>query len=120
MVMIVSALEALLRVAVTVVVAAFSEIELSDSASLTVGAPSSSSMVSVWLDGLATPLPPLAIAEMVTDLFGESAWSLLAAMVTVPELVVAPAAMVNVVPVCLKSEVAVLVPAAEATVSVTA
>ena len=57
---------------------------------------SSSSSVSVTLDGAATPLPPEAAPETVTDLSGASTSLSFAVIVTVPVPVVAPAAMVNV------------------------
>ena len=107
-------------VAVTVAMPPDSEIELEDSASADRGV-SSSVMVKVWSDGFATPLPPAAVPETVTDLLPEAALLPLAVTVTVPALVVAPAAMVNVVPVLRsKSDAAAPVPAAAATVTVTA
>ena len=69
---------------------------LSATARVTVGASSSSSMVSVTLAGAATPLAPLTVAETVTVLSGASVVSATAVTVTVPVLVVAPAAMVSV------------------------
>ena len=109
------------RVAVTVLelVPPLSSMVAGSSSRVTVGTPSSSVMVRVWLPGLATP-PPLAVAETVTDLFGPSTSLSTAVMVTVPVLVVAPAAMVRVVPLRVKSPDAVLAPAAAATVRVTA
>ena len=65
-------------------------------AKVTEGTPSSSVMVSVLLSGVATPLAPLTVAETVTALFGESATSFVAAMVTVPVLAVKPAPTVSI------------------------
>ena len=61
----------------------------------TVGAASSSAMVSVTLDGFDTP-PPDAVAETVTDLSGSSVVLSTAVTVTAPVLVVEPAATVSV------------------------
>ena len=94
---------------------------LSATASVTVGAASSSRIVSVALAGSATPLSPLTVADTVTSLFGASVVSLTAVTVTVPVLVVAPAAIVSVFVLDrLKSPAAAFVPAVAATVSVTA
>ena len=82
-------------VAVTVLEPPLSEIEVGLSDSVTVGAPSSSVMVSVLLEGFETP-PPLAVAETVTDLFGASVLLLTAVIVTVPVLVVEPTAIDSV------------------------
>ena len=118
--MVVGALVAWLRVALTLVVPLFSRIELSSSDNVTVGAASSSSMVNVWSPGAATPCPPLAVAEMVTLLFSEYTESLLAATVTVPVLAVWPAAIVRVTSsLRSKSPATVLLPAAAETVRVT-
>ena len=95
--------------------------EESASASATVGATSSSSMVSVTADGAATPLFPLTTAETVTSLSGASAVLSTAVTVTVPVLLVSPATMVKVfADDRLKSPDVALVPAAAPTVSVTA
>ena len=91
-----AALEGCESVADTVVVPPFSGIEEDASASATVGASSSSMMVSVLAAGFATPLAPLTVAETVTDLFGESVASSVAEIVTVPVLAVDPAATVSV------------------------
>ena len=84
-----------------------------------VGASSSSVIVSVASAGFATP-PPLAVAETVTVLFGASTSLSTAVMVTVPVLEVAPAAMVRVVPLRVKSLAIAGDTAAAATVRVTA
>ena len=110
---------------VAVTVAAFdaplSSIVAGDSASAAVGSASSSSIVNVTLDGDAIPLPPVNVAETVTDLSGASVASFLAVTVTVPVLVVEPAAIVSSVALDrLKSPAAAFAPAAAATVSVTA
>ena len=91
-----AALDGCESVADTVVVPPFSGIEEDTSASATAGASSSSVMVSVASDGFATPFVPLTVAETVTDLFGESVTSFVAASVTVPVLAVEPAATVSV------------------------
>ena len=74
-----------------------------ESDSVAVGAASSSTMVSVAEGGDSAPLPPSAAPETVTILSAESVLSGVAVTVTEPLLVVSPAAIVNVVPVCLKS-----------------
>ena len=61
-----------LSVAVTVVESPFSPIEAGLSTRVTVGVASSSVIVRVWLDGADTPLPPVAVADTVTDLSGAS------------------------------------------------
>ena len=93
-----AALDGRFSVAVTVETfdAPLSSIVDGDNASVTSGNASSSVMVSVTLDGAATPLPPAAVAETVTDLSGASVVLFTAVIVTVPALVVEPAAMVNV------------------------
>ena len=107
--------------AVTVATPPVSEIDEDDNESTVSDVvPSSSRMVIVASAGLATPWPPAAVPETVTDLFGVSAVLPTATMVTVPVLVVAPAATVNVVPVCVKSEVIAFAPGAAETVTVTA
>ena len=50
---------------------------------------------------------------------GPSTWSSVAAIVTVSVLVVAPDAIVSIVPVCVKSDVVAPVPGVDATVTVT-
>ena len=109
------------RVAVTVDTPPLSEIDDDDSPSATVGVPSSSSSVNVTLDGAATPLPPETVPEIVTDLSGESTVFPFAVTVTVPELVVSPAAIVNHRPFDnVKSAAIAPVPAAAPTVTLTA
>ena len=118
-----ASLEAPESVAVTVAAfdAPLSSIVAGDSASAAVGSASSSSIVNVTLDGAAIPLPPVNVAETVTDLSGASVASFLAVTVTVPVLVVEPAAIVSSVALDrLKSPAAAFAPAAAATVSVTA
>ena len=105
-------------VAVTVAVPLFSEIVVSDSTRVTAGVSSSSVMASVSAVGLVTPAEFVALPKMVTDMSCESRSSSTAAIVTVPVLVVAPAAMVSVVPVWVKSVAAVFAPAAAVTVMV--
>ena len=110
---------------VAVTVAAFdvplSSIVADDNASVTVGNASSSVSVSVALDGAATPLPPEAVPETVTDLSGESTEFPTAVTVTVPMLVVSPDAIVNLSALDnVKSAATAPVPAAAATVTVTA
>ena len=90
-----AALDAALRLAVTVLDPPFSEIDEGLSARLTVGVSSSSVIVSVWSCGFATP-PPLAVPDTVTSLFGASTALLTAVIVTVPVLAVEPAVMVSV------------------------
>ena len=109
-------------VAVTVETPPVSVIELGVSTSDTLGW-SSSSRVRVAFGGFATPLPPAAVPETVTDLFGDSTSFPFAVTVTVPVLAVAPAAMVRVVvPERVKSPdtAPVEATAAAATVTVTA
>ena len=86
-------------VAVTVDTPPLSETDDGDSTSVTVGGPSSSSIVNVTLDGAATLLPPETVPETVTDLFGSSSLLSTAVIVTVPVLVVAPDAIVSAVAV---------------------
>ena len=117
-----ASLEAPESVAVTVAAPPLSETDESDSPNATVGSVSSSSSVNVASDGAATPLPPdIAAAETVTDLSGESTEFPFAVTVTVPELVVSPAAIVNVVVLdSVKSAAIAPAPAAASTVTVTA
>ena len=96
-VIVVTALDARESVAVTVVTPPSSEIDEDDRTKDTVGVPSSSVIVSVALDGSATPRPPLAEPDTVTLLFGSSLLLFTAVIVTVPLLVVDPAAIVSVV-----------------------
>ena len=79
----------------------FSVTEDGDSTRLTAGALSSSVIVSVRDDGADTPLPPDAEPETVTVLSGASTALFTAVRVTVPVLVVWPAAIVSVVPLCV-------------------
>ena len=58
---------------------------------------SSSVIVSVASEGLATPCPPLAVPDTLTVLFTASTSLSFAVTVTVPVLEVAPAAIVSVV-----------------------
>ena len=74
----------------------YSEIEDGLSTSVTVGVLSSSVMVSVWSEGFETP-PPLAVADTVTVLVAAETELSTAVIVTVPVLVVEPAAIVSVV-----------------------
>ena len=62
---------------------------------------SSSVIVSVRFAGAATPLPPVTVALTVTSLSGASTVLSRAVMLTVPVLVVAPTAIVNMVPLCV-------------------
>ena len=118
MVTTVAAADGWLRLAVTVAVPP-SAIESSFSANVTLET-SSSSMVSVRLAGFATPLPPLAVAEIVTDLSSESTGLLFVVTCTKPRLAVEPFGMFSVVFVLnLKSDATAPVPAVAATVSVT-
>ena len=88
-------LDAPLRRAVTVLSPPFSPIDVGFSVRLTVGAPSSSAIVSVWSARARTPVLPLAAPDTVTSLFGASTSLSFAAIVTVPVLVVVPAAIVS-------------------------
>ena len=116
-----AALDAPDSAAVTVVTPAPSEIDAGDNASVTVGSVSSSVSVSVTLDGAATPRPPDAVPETVTDLSGESTEFPFAVTVTAPELVVSPGAIVNISALDNeKSAATAPVPAAALTVTVTA
>ena len=87
-------------VAVTVATPPLSEIDEGVSTSATAGASSSSVMVRVLAAGFATPLAPDTVAETCTDSSGASVVSSVAVRVTAPVLVVTPAAMVSVAPVC--------------------
>ena len=108
-------------VAVTVDTPPFSAIDASDSASVTTGVGSSSASVRVAPRGSATPLPPAAVAETVTDLSGEFTPLPFAVTVTAPTLTVAPAAMVSVFAALnAKSVPSAPAPGAAATVRITA
>ena len=109
------------KVAVTVEIPPVSEIEVGVRTSATVGRVSSSSRVRVAFGGSATPLPPAAVPDTVTSLFGESTVLPFAVTVTTPALTVAPAAIVSVVAVLrVKSSTTAPAPAAAATVTATA
>ena len=119
----VAALDGWESVAVTTacVVVPLSPIAEGDNDNVTVGASSSSAMVSVTAAGFDTPLSPDATAETVTDLSGPSVASSFAVTVTTPALAVDPAAIVSVFALdSVKSPSAAFVPAAADTVSVTA
>ena len=94
---VVASLDGRSSVAVTVDTPPSSAIDVADKASATVGAASSSVMVRVASGGFATLLPPAAVPETVTVLFGASVVLSTAVTVTVPVLVTSPAAMVRVV-----------------------
>ena len=96
-VIVVAALDTPLNFAVTVVTPPSSEIDEGDKTKDTVGVPSSSVIVSVSSEGADTPRPPLAEPDTVTLLFGSSLSLFTAVIVTVPLLVVDPAAIVSVV-----------------------
>ena len=82
---------------------------------------SSSRMVSVALDGAATPRPPAAAADTVTRFRPEATMLSTAVIVTRPALVVEPAAIVSVFVLdCIKSPDTAFSPAAAATVKVAA
>ena len=82
--------------ALTVVEPPFSRIDDDATVSVTPGAASSSAIVSVTLEGSVTPWVLDAEPETVTLLSGASVASATAVTVTVPALVVPPAAMVSV------------------------
>ena len=109
-------------VAVTVETPPLSVIEVLDRASVTVGVGSSSVSVSVTFDGAdSKPWPPATVPETVTCLSGESSSLPFALTVTVPALVVEPAAIVSVFAVLRsKSPATAPVPAVAPTVTVTA
>ena len=96
-VIVVASLEAPESTAVTVATPPFSETDDEDSTSDTVDAPSSSRIVSVASGGSTAPRVPDAVPETVTVLSGASVALPTAVTVTVPALVVSPAAMVSVV-----------------------
>ena len=110
------------RLAVTVETPLSSVIDAGDSPRLTVGRASSSVSVSVTSDGDdSRPWPPVTVPETVTDLFGESTAFPFAVTVTVPVLVIEPAGIVSIFAVLRsKSAPTAPVPAAAATVTVTA
>ena len=64
---------------------------------------SSSVIVSVLSAGATIPFPPVTEPDTVTSLSSASTALFTAVTVTVPVLVVSPAAIVSVVPLCLKS-----------------
>ena len=110
--------------AVTVATPPFSAIELRPGArvycSVVCGA-SSSTIVSVALDGATTPLPPVAVADTATCLLPDVTLLPFAVIVTVPVLVVSPDAIVNVSALDnVKSAATAPAPAAAPTVTVTA
>ena len=94
----VAALEGCDRVAFTVVEPSFSGMDDAATVRVASGAASSSRMVSVTSEGWVTSGRWLlaAVPEIVTLLFGASVLSFTAVTVTVPLLVVSPAAMVSV------------------------
>ena len=98
-----ASVETALSVAETVVEPPFSEIDEEPRTRETVGVPSSSVIVSVWSDGAETSSSPETVAETVTSLSGASTLLSTAENVTVPVLVVDPAAIVSVDPVSVKS-----------------
>ena len=103
----------MVELAVTVLEPPSSPIESGVRISVTVGASSSSSMVSVLFAGTFTPCELDAPADTVTVLSGASTPLLTAAIATVSVLDVAPAAMVRVVvSLSVKSPATVLAPAA--------
>ena len=108
-------------VAVTVDTPLLSEIDDEDSSSV-VSRASSSTIVSVALDGATTPLPPdIAVADTATCLLPDATLLPFAVIVTVPVLVVSPDAIVNVSALDnVKSAATAPAPAAAPTVTVTA
>ena len=88
-------------VAVTVDTSPFSRIEGGVRTSVAVAVASSSVKVKVASGGSATPWPPTAVPETVTGRSAASTALSVPRSVTSPALVVAPAAMVSVVPVCV-------------------
>ena len=97
-VIVVSALEARFSEAVTVeeLAAPLSVTEVRERASVAVGFASSSVIVRVTAAGAVTPCEFAAAPDTVTLRFGSSVSSSTAVIVTVPVLLVAPAAMVSV------------------------
>ena len=93
---VVAALDGRFSVAVTVETSMFSEIDDGDTAIVTSGAASSSVIVKVAAVTLPAPWALPAAPDTVTRLFG--AWVVLftAVIVTLPVLVVSPAATVSV------------------------
>ena len=73
-----------------------------DSASSTTGVASPSRILSSRAAGAAIPLPPLIVAVTRTRLSGPAASSSCATIATSPLLVISPAAIVSVEPVCVK------------------
>ena len=94
---VVAALEAWSNVAVTIVLPPFSLMDMGDNSKVTVGASSSSSIVSVTSAGPVTVSVLVAAPETVIVLSGSSRSLSTAVIVTVPVLVVSPAAIVSVV-----------------------
>ena len=107
------------RRAVTVLTSPLSRTEAGVSTRVAVAVASSSVRVRVASAGFATPWPPAAVAETVTDLSAASTALSLPRTVTVPALVVDPAAIVSVVPVCVKSPATAPVEATAAVATVT-
>ena len=83
--------------AVTVVDSPFSVIEAGLSCRVTLGGPSSSTMVRV----AGSTLTPVAVAATVTVWSAAAVWLSVAVSVTLPVLLVSPVAMVSVVPLCV-------------------
>ena len=110
-----AAAEGFESVAVTVETPPDSMIDAGVSASDERGRASSSTMVNVWSEGAATrPCPPATVPPTVAVSSGSSVASSTDVTVTVPELVVAPAAMVSVLSLDrLKSPAAAVAPVAE-------
>ena len=99
-------LAARLRLAVTVATPPFSAIDAGSSVNAASGTASSSLMVSVASDGSVIPWALDAEPDTVTDLVAACTLLSTAVIVTVPVLVVDPAATVSSVPVCEKSPAA--------------
>jgi len=93
---VVASLDGWLKLAVSLELPPFSLMVVEESARVAVGSSSLSAMVNVRLAGSATPLPPDAAAWTVNILSGVSTLLSTAVMVTVPVLVVSPAAMVRI------------------------
>ena len=115
-----AAVTAVLRPALTDATPPSSAIDEDDRINDTVGAPSSSRIVSLASDGFATP-PPAAVPDTVTVLSAEFTALSLAVIVTTPVLVVSPAAMVSVLAgLSVKSPTAAPAPGAAETDTITA
>ena len=93
---VVTALDARFNVAVTVDTPPDSEIDVRDSASVARGVASSSATVRVTATGCSMVRLLMAVPDTVTRLSGASVASSFAVIVTVPVLVICPAAMVSV------------------------